>query len=78
MKERKLSRAIVQRAIWELAMATDEFTQYDLHLVLSDLLGRELTQGEKIRATEIAKTKAQVKEVKRDPATKARIFIFIF
>ena len=77
MRERKLTRAIIQRAIFELAMATGEFTQYDLHLLLGDMLGRELTQREKIKATEVARSKASVKEVKRDPATKVRVYIFM-
>ena len=73
----KLSRYIIQQAIRELAEATDEFTQYDLHTFVSEILGRELTPAEKKKITLIARNEVEVKEVKRDPETKVRIYIFM-
>ncbi len=73
-----VKKSIVQQAIQELAEITDEFTQYDLHHLIEELLGRELSPREKKSITLMARNEVEIKEIKRDPQTKVRVYIFVF
>ena len=76
-KSQELKKWVILKALRELAQSMDEFTQYDVHALLEGWLGRPLTPAEKKSATLIARNVAEVKEMKRDPDTKVRIYIFI-
>ena len=72
----RLKKYHVTKAINEL-LEKGEFTQYDLHDKLGELLGRPLTTAEKERATKIAKSKLVLKDIKREGPYKIRVYIFI-
>ena len=74
----ELKKWMIRRAVEEIAESMEEFTQYDLYALLKEWLGRELTPGEKQRATKYIEKNAELKEVRRDPETKVRIYIFYF
>ena len=73
-----LKKSLILKALRELSAATDEFTQYDLHWVLSDFIGRDLTPAEKERATKYAKNRATVIRTEDDPVMNTTIYIFVF
>lgn len=73
----KLKKWQVREAIQELVIEQEEFTQFELHKKIEELLGRELSTGEKARATKIAKAQLGIKDVKYRP-DKIKVYIFIF
>lgn len=74
----ELKRWLIMQALRILSEQRGEFTQFDLHAYLEELLGRELEREEKIRATKIAEEHLTIKEVQKDNERKTKVYIFIF
>ena len=74
---RKITRTLIKKALRELAESMEECTQYDIHAWIEGVLGRPLTPAEKSKITQIVSHQVELKEVKRDPNSTIRIYIFM-
>ena len=75
-KPQRLKRYHVVQAIKELS-TQGEFTQFELHDKIAELMGRPLTPVEKEKATQIAKYHVQIKDIKRKGPYKIKVYIFM-
>ncbi len=73
----RISKRLILKVAEELRERQGNITQIAVHDAIEKKLGRQLTQGEKVRITLILRNELSLKKVERDKKSYSRIFYFL-
>ena len=72
----RIPKRLIKKVADEKLREKGMITQIEIHEEIERVLGRELTQGEKVRITLVLRNEYPIKEIDEDTQTRVKIRIF--